>query len=187
MREHPGSAGREAFRAGPATLCGAQRFPRAAATSGAMGILRAGQPLRLGCAALVDRMSQPAFRRHPGKIRRGQKCPRSLLPAFRAGIRQIAIRHRPRVGERSASGTEIVVNGHWASPFRSSSCRRKARGDKPPPAGLRAHLSGDMGMSTPLLICLIGPAALGITSNAKMSVGSHKVAQALGMSTTPEI
>ena len=51
----------------------------------------------------------------------------------------------------------------------------------------RHYLSGDIGISTPPVTCLIGPAALGITSKSKMSVGSHKVAQAFGMSTTPEI
>ena len=31
----------------------------------------------------------------------------------------------------------------------------------------------------------VGPAALGLMSNSKMSVGNHSVAHALGMSTTP--
>jgi hypothetical protein len=48
-------------------------------------------------------------------------------------------------------------------------------------------LSGDSGIGTPPLTCLIGPAALGIRSKSKISVGSQSVAQALGISTTPEI
>jgi len=32
---------------------------------------------------------------------------------------------------------------------------------------------------------LIGPAAVGLMSNSKISVGSHTVAHAFGMSTTP--
>jgi hypothetical protein len=52
---------------------------------------------------------------------------------------------------------------------------------------VKNYLSGDIGISTPPLMCLIGPAALGITSKSKMSVGSHRVAQAFGMSTTPEM
>jgi hypothetical protein len=50
-----------------------------------------------------------------------------------------------------------------------------------------SYLSGDVGMSMPPLMCLVGPAALGMMSKSKMSVGSHSVAQALGISTTPEI
>jgi hypothetical protein len=34
---------------------------------------------------------------------------------------------------------------------------------------------------------LAGPAALGMMSKPKMYLGSHSVAQALGISTTPEI
>jgi hypothetical protein len=59
----------------------------------------------------------------------------------------------------------------------------------PPPRLARSlrYVSGDIGISTPGFTCLIGPAALGITSKSKMSVGSHRVAQAFGMSTTPEM
>jgi hypothetical protein len=153
MREHPGSAGREAFRAGLAALCGAQRFSLTAATSGAMGILLVGQPLRLGCAALIDRMRQAAFRRHPSKIRRGQKCPRSLLPAFRAVIRQIAIRHRPRVGERSAPGTEIVVNGHWLPlPIKLSPAKKRGAASRPRrSAGSLVRRHGDVDAALDML------------------------------------
>ena len=42
-------------------------------------------------------------------------------------------------------------------------------------------------MSMSPLMCLIGPAELGIMSKSKISVGSHSVAQALGTSTTPEM
>ncbi|MNI89852.1 hypothetical protein D3C73_1473090 [compost metagenome] len=37
----------------------------------------------------------------------------------------------------------------------------------------------------PRVICGTSPSALGWMSMSKISVGSHKVAQALGMSTTP--
>lgn len=47
--------------------------------------------------------------------------------------------------------------------------------------------SGASGMSMPGLTPGNGPLALGLMSKSKISVGSHKVAQALGMSTTPLI
>src|SRR6202012_4660201 len=49
------------------------------------------------------------------------------------------------------------------------------------------HLSGEIGIWISPLMCLIGPADDGITSKSNISVGSHKVAQALGTSTTPEM
>ena len=50
-----------------------------------------------------------------------------------------------------------------------------------------SYLSGDNGMSTPPLMNLVGPADDGMMSKSKISVGSHSVAQAFGMSTTPEM
>src|SRR5690242_8054351 len=50
-----------------------------------------------------------------------------------------------------------------------------------------AHLSGEIGIWMSPVMCFTGPAADGITSKSKISVGSHKVAQAFGTSTTPEI
>jgi len=194
MRDHPGSARGEAFRTVLATLGGAQRFSRAAAASRAMR-LHVGETLRRGCAALVGRVRQSALARHRCAIGRGQERARRLLPASRTFVGQIAFRHRPHPRERPAGGTEIVVDWHGlflGLPLdRSRSCRRKARGaarHRPPPvAGRRHYLSGDIGMGTPPLTCLMGPAALGITSKSKISVGSQRVAQALGISTTPEI
>ena len=49
------------------------------------------------------------------------------------------------------------------------------------------YLSGEIGIWISPLMCLIGPAADGITSKSKISVGSQSVAQALGTSTTPEM
>ena len=46
-------------------------------------------------------------------------------------------------------------------------------------------LSGEIGMSMLPSSILIGPAAVGLMSNSKISVGSHKVAHAFGTSTTP--
>ncbi|MCP1962988.1 hypothetical protein ACVIU4_000081 [Bradyrhizobium barranii subsp. barranii] len=48
-------------------------------------------------------------------------------------------------------------------------------------------MSGEIGIWISPVMCLMGPAAEGITSKSKISVGSHSVAQALGTSTTPEM
>lgn len=189
MRDHPRAFRREALRAVLGTLAGTERFSRTAGTTNAMGILGVGQELRGGGATLVGGVSKPAVSRHRREIGRGQERSRSSCPAFRTIMGPIALRHRSHVGERSASVAKIIVDRHLRSSL-GRSLGSKARGSQPAaPAHRRVggYLSGDMGMSTPPLTCLMGPAAFGITSKAKISVGSHRVAQALGMSTTPEI
>src|SRR4051794_14710068 len=119
---------------------------------------------------LVGRVGATPFRRHRGEIGRGQERALRRAPAARARVRLLAFRHRPHGGEGATAAAEIVVDRHRSLP--------DVRLD---------HLSGDIGISIPPSNCLVGPAAHGMTSKSKMSVGSHKVAQALGMSTTPEM
>ncbi len=202
MRNHPGPAGRKApgATAAPAASLAffiAKRFSRTTTTPATMSSFRSGQHLRRRCAALVGRVSEPALGRHRRKIRRGQKRSRRILPTCRTFMWQIGISHRPCVGERSTASAHIIIHGHrlssstWA--IAGSVAGRLGRQPAPPRrrAGHRLsgghYLSGDMGISMPPVRCLVGPAALGITSNAKMSVGSHSVAQALGISTTPDM
>jgi hypothetical protein len=120
--------------------------------------------------------------------RNGARSERPSAPCARIGGICWAVRIPP-----SAACRRTVRNAHrdsrrWASlsPNRSDS---PGEAQKPAshPRRARHHLSGDIGISTALMICLVGPAALGMTSKSKMSVGSHKVAQAFGMSTTPEM
>src|SRR3954454_13771537 len=55
------------------------------------------------------------------------------------------------------------------------------------PSQGEGYLSGEICIWMSPVMCLNGPADDGITSKSKISVGSHKVAQALGTSTTPEM
>ena len=92
-----------------------------------------------------------------------QQHPMCFNPT-RAGLGLPRLRHRPSARSPAPAFTQIFIDRHaWVS----------------------LHLSADMGMSTPPWIAFTGPAALGLMSNSKICVGSHKVAQALGMSTTP--
>ena len=62
-------------------------------------------------------------------------------------------------------------------------------GSTQPSRTLRAGITcpGEIGIWMSPVMCLIGPADDGMMSKSKISVGSHSVAQALGMSTTPEM
>src|SRR5690606_19324064 len=55
----------------------------------------------------------------------------------------------------------------------------------PPPPTI--YLSGESGTSIPPVTFFVGPSAEGFTSKSKISVGNQRVAQALGISTTPLI
>ena len=121
-------------------------------------------------------------------MRRRENDPRRQGAAIGAVLREFVFGHRSHVGEGAAFGTEIIVDGH---DFTLISFRLILRSAPKVRVSMDeadvGYLSGDIGISTPPLMCLIGPAALGITSKSKMSVGSHNVAQAFGISTTPEI
>src|SRR5689334_4984322 len=66
--------------------------------------------------SFVGGVSQPSFCRQRGEIRRGQEGPPRLAPASWAFAGLFAFHHRPHVGERSATLTEIVVDGHRSLP-----------------------------------------------------------------------
>jgi hypothetical protein len=187
VRKHPRAPAGEAFCA-ILTACRRTCGPRpAAAASGGVATAAIGQPLRLVRTPFIRRMSQAALRRHCREMRSGQEGPRSVSPALRAFGRHVVLGHRPHRRERSAFGTIIIVDRHRPLRSRTSAGKTKAVARRLRSFGLPGYLSGDMGMSIPPLTCLMGPAALGMTSKSKISVGSHNVAQALGMSTTPEI
>src|SRR5690242_2965389 len=102
-------------------------------------------------------------------------------------MRQVAFRHRPDLGEGAAIVAEIFVDGHIVS-LRLVISEVGAGGQaRPSRTRRRSYLSGESGIWMSPLMCLMGPAADGMTSKSKISVGSHSVAQALGTSTTPEI
>jgi hypothetical protein len=194
MGDHPGATLGKAFGAGalwPGAVRRGRTKPRSArAATASLAVPRAGQRLWRRCTSLVGLVRKPPVRGHCRKVGRGQKRTRRLLPALRTFVGQFTFRHWPHIGEGAAADTEIIVDRHRfprrlfpLSQRTSPAARRRAGRCRP----RRLYLSGDIGMSIPPLMCLIGPSAPGITSNAKMSVGSHNVAQALGMSTTPEM
>ncbi len=86
---------------------------------------------------------------------------RRRCAAIGARLRRTGFAHRTHGFERTVASTFIFIRWH------------------------DDHLSCDSGRSTPPLMCLIGPEAFGITSKAKISLGNHSVAHALGISTTP--
>lgn len=184
MRDHPGTARRKASGgtvadALAAALGVARRFSRAAGATAAMSSCQCGKRSRGRRASFVGRKCETPPGRHRCEVRRGEKSPRRLVAAVRTFTRQIALRHRPRVGERTASAAEIVVDCHRIFPLIAFIVRlRGERGDrhrlcassKIKPA-VSPHLSGDSRTSAPPVMCLVGPSDPGITSNAKISVG----------------
>src|SRR4029077_6862996 len=126
-----------------------------------------------------------AVGRHGGEERCGQVGARRLAATVGTIGRQLAFGHRPHHGEWAAAAALIVVDGHWylSGKNRTRAGTARRRTVRPRAATPPRYLSGDSGMGTPPFTCLIGPAALGITSKSKMSVGSHSVAQAFGIST----
>lgn len=111
---------------------------------------------------------------------------------MRTVLRHVIFGHRPHLGEWSAIVTKIFVNRHSPSPsvcsVLSIPARMRRRHNKHHlRTASRGYLSGDSGMSMPPLICLMGPADDGMTSKSKISVGNHRVAQAFGTSTTPDM
>lgn len=173
MRNHPGPARREALGAAAVPAASraffiAKRFSRTTAAPATVSSFQSGQHLRRRCAALVGRVREPALGRHRGKIWRGQKHPRRILPTSRTFARQTGIGHRPHVGKRPAPIAEIVIDWHRFSSSTVTGGPVTGRGHR---RSGGSHLSGDMGMSMPPLTCLVGPSAPGITSKAKISVG----------------
>ncbi len=139
------------------------------------------EPSVWGCRRCV-RLSQ----RHgggPGPYWQG-----SVLSAMRGGF----ARRNPgsrRGGRNPPSGLERRRGRNRGRYSRSWAWQYLSQADGGPdgyrPA--RFYRSGASGISIEPSRCSFGPSAFGFMSNSKMSVGSHSVAQALGISTTPEI
>src|SRR5690606_20646642 len=115
-------------------------------------------------ARLVRRLLVALVCRAPGAVHDGQPRRRQNARAERAAgavRRQPGIAHLAQGAEGAAVGTGVFVDGHRMVPQEAA------------------------GMSGPGVTSFSGPSALGLRSKSKISVGSHRVAQALGMSTTP--
>ena len=135
-------------------------YPLASWAAAAAGRWMSARSDRRGGAALVRCMRVSREPVHAGKSRRGQDRSRRRVTTQRAGRGLSVGRHRPGRGERAASLAKVVVDRH-------------------------RYRSGASGIVTPPLMPPDGPSMPGLMSNSKISVGSHNVAQELGMSTTP--
>lgn len=187
MRDHPGACAGKALGAVLAALAVAHRFSHAAGASGAVRCFHLRQRRGRMRAPLIGRVRAAPLRRHRGEVGCGQERPLRCASAARARVRLLAFHHWAHCGERSTTAAEVVVNGHRSLPMIENPSTQAGRSAAPPLCRAEHHLSGDIGISTALITCLVGPAAHGMTSKSKMSVGSHKVAHAFGMSTTPEM
>ncbi len=189
MRYHPGPTRREALAAVLVASGQARRFAGAARAACAVAFAETRRCRRRVRATLVGGMGQPALGRQAGHIRCREIGPWRFAAAMRTIVPKVAFRHRPYLGKGAAIGAEIFVSGHRLP--LDVSCKFGCGMAFGHTASVRArgtrYLSGDSGRSMPPLICLIGPAALGMISKSKISVGSQSVAQAFGISTTPEI
>jgi hypothetical protein len=171
MADHPWASGRKALR--PALGLGDQARPlaRTASASRPMRGLVLIQRLGRMRAAFIDRVSFARMGRHAGEVRRRQDDPRRRDRTMRTIVRLLEFRHRPKFGERAAVVAEVFIDRHRSNPLAPSSrLENENRGEKaPPPAS--PHRSAESGMSTPPVMHFVGPAALGMMSKSKISVG----------------
>ena len=106
--------------------------------------------------------------------------------------RHIAFAHPPQLGKGAASHAIEFVKWHIirSSQHAGSPFSPAARVTRIPPAEnnlMRMFDYWTIARSVSPLRYLVGPASLMRMSKSKISVGSHKVAQALGISTMPLI
>jgi hypothetical protein len=113
-------------------------------------------------ALLVRGVSATPAGVHPREVWCGEKGAGRRYGAVRARQRLAELRHGAERREGAARPAGIVVDRHQ---FRS----------------------GESGIETEPSRNFVGPAAVGLMSNSKMPVGIQSVAQAFGMSTTPEM
>ena len=109
---------------------------------------------------LVDVHRLACIARQMRQVRRAYCQPAGAGPADRTGAGRVALGNPADGFKSAAGGARIVVGGH-------------------------GQRSCEIGMLMLPSRWMIGPAADGLMSNWKISVGSHSVAQAFGMSTTP--
>jgi hypothetical protein len=146
--------------------------------------------------ALIAFPGRPVTRIHNRKAWR-RDYPGRLLLTMRAQCRLLIFHNLPQLAERTAPDTNIFIYRHNTSPqFIHGSGAAIRRPGKPNRlAGTASsHLSLFYNVihfvtarSTSPARYLIGPLALSLMSKSKISVGSHSVAQALGISTIPLI
>src|SRR5579863_363677 len=190
MADHPRSCGRKALCTAPHLVNKARRLSRTTAAARRMrSLVLVKRPWRIR-AALVGGRGLAPVRRHAEEVWRRQNRARRRGRASRTPLWRIALRHWPHVGKWTAIVAEIIVDRHFISLRFGVSDNAAADAGRPivavphPVAG-RTYLSGESATSTPPLTCLTGPAADGMMSKSKISVGRYSVAQAFGISTTP--
>ena len=171
MADHPWSGRGKAL--GPASCpCNqTRRFSRTAAAAWPMRrLILIERPGRMR-ALLIDCVGLACVSRHTGEMRGGENHPRRRHSTMRTIVRRAAFRHRPHLNERAANVAKIFIDGHRLVPWQFFRRRfeKVGKGDETRPA--HARLSGDSGMSTPPVMNFVGPAAFGMMSKSKISVG----------------
>lgn len=101
---------------------------------------------------------------------------------LRAGAGQVAVGQAAQRVELAAVLAGVVIGGHQSLLHKKIKAGRHSG-----PRKAASYLSYEIGMSMLPSRYLTGPEAFGLMSNSKICVGSHRVAQALGTSTTPLI
>ena len=162
----PGPRRGEGFR--PVGRKDRLRLPLARTARTSRSVRQLARALRLVTGALVRAVGRAQPGIHEREVWRSKEGAGRTLPAFRTIAGRSGVGHRPHLRERTAIRAFVVVERHSSM-------------------SLRVHRSGASGTSIEPSRNFVGPSAPGIRSYSKTSVGSHSVAQAFGMSTTPEI
>lgn len=176
MRNHPWTFGREGFRS-VSMVQGFRGFLAGRSAAGTPWSM-AGTTRAIGAAFIC-------FMRLTGPARHYRNAWGCHQYAWRG---RVAVRASAGGGKmcecgKCCEGTAVfalvVIEGHGN--LRTNGGRRPR--SRPPDS----HRSCAIGISTDPSRYFVGPSAFGIISHSKMSLGSQSVAQALGISTTPEI
>lgn len=134
----------------------------------------AGAFVDLGCAALLGGGAGQA--RGLGDDALGGRA------AAGASAGQVAVGQAAQRVELATVLAGVVIGGHQSLLHKRIKAGRHSGPRKP-----ASYLSYEIGISMLPSRYFTGPAALGLMSKSKICVGSHRVAQALGTSTTPLI
>lgn len=179
MRNHPRASRWEAL----GTIRAVQGF---AACFLATAATRASRPVcarlfRAVRRALVDTVGCDGRAVGRPQLRRGQHNAVAVSATGGASARIAKGAHGSQRLEGAMVGTVILVDRHGILRMAGTPADRRGK------TYVADHRSGASGISIEPSRYFFGPSALGIMSHSKISVGNQRVAQALGISTTPEI
>lgn len=179
MRDHPRAFGWKALGAVCVMQCFAGLFGSSATATAPRTV---GAAFRAVCGTLICFVGVAHTARHGRKTWHSDHDPARLDAAFRARTRVHETVHRPHFFKDAALIALIFIDWHNVSLTFAGESAPGWSGSSG-----SVYRSGASGTSMEPSRYLVGPSALGIISHSKISFGSHSVAQAFGISTTPEI